>query len=151
MPRWCSGCARTARPSPGRAPSPRKYWPPRSTRCCARPRRKRGAQERSLSLGRVVELPGLSAALAEAARASPGWDAASGRPRRGDVNGFVAGLLQQSAVLKGLLPAYSIESVSVEKVLVPTRRAVRERTATDGIPDGRLPYDAQLWVRVKQR
>ena len=110
-----------------------------------------GAPARSLSLGRVVDLPGLSAALAEAARAAPGWDAASGRPRRDDVNGFVAGLLQGSAVLKGLLPAYSIESVSVEKVLVPTSRAVRERTAAAGIPDARLPYDAQLWVRVRQR
>ena len=110
-----------------------------------------GAQERSLSLGRVVDLPGLSAALAEAARVATGWDAASGRPRRGDVNGFVADLLQGSAALKGLLPAYSIESVSVEKVLVPTRRAVRERTAAAGIPDARLPYDAQLWVRLRQR
>jgi hypothetical protein len=105
----------------------------------------------SLSLGRVVELPGLSAALAEAARASPGWDPVSARPRQGDVNAFVASLLLQSAVLRGFLPAYSIESVSVEKVLVPTPRAVRERTATDGVPDGRLPYDAQLWVRVRRR
>jgi hypothetical protein len=67
------------------------------------------------------------------------------------VNGFVAGLLLQSAALRGFLPAYFIESVTVEKVLVPTHRAVRERTGTDGVPDARLPYDAQLWVLVRRR
>ena len=110
-----------------------------------------GPEQRSLSLGRVVELPGLSRALAEAARASPGWDQGSGRPRRGDVNAFVAGLLLESAALREFFPAHTVESVSVEKVLVPTPGEVRKRTATDGIPDGRLPYDAQLWVRVKRR
>lgn len=113
-----------------------------------------GAAERvsrSISLGRVVDLPGLSAALAAAARRSPGWDQSSGRPRVGDLNGFVEALLLESASLRELLPGFLIESVSVEKVLVPTRRAVRERTGSDGIPDGRLPFDAQLWVRVRKR
>jgi hypothetical protein len=105
--------------------------------------------ETSLFLGTVAEVSGLSAELVVASRASPEWDEQRGRPRSGDPNGFVAGLLRRSLVLRDLLPGYEIVGVSVEKVLVPTRRAIRERRPGDGVPDARLPYDAQLWVRLR--
>jgi len=107
------------------------------------------AGEISLFLGTVSDIPGLSAELVAASRASPGWDEQLGRPRSGDPNGFVAGLLLHNLVLRDLVPGYEIVGVSVEKVLVPTRRAIREHHAGDGVPDGRLPYDAQLWVRLR--
>jgi hypothetical protein len=105
----------------------------------------------SLFFGRVVELPLLSPDLVRAARESPEWDARAGRPRSGDLNRFVAGLLLNSAALRDLLPDYTITSVSVEKVLVPTRDAMRARKAGDPVPAGRLPYDAMLWVRLKRK
>jgi len=103
----------------------------------------------SLFLGTVADIPGLSAELVATSRAAAGWDGRLGRPRSGDPNGFVAGLLLRSHALRELLPEYEIVGVSVEKVLVPTHRAIRERRAGDGLPDGRLPYDAQLWVRLR--
>ncbi len=105
----------------------------------------------SLFLGRVVELPLLSGELVRTARESPEWDARAGRPRAGDPNRFVAGLLLNSAVLGDLLPDYTITSVSIEKVLVPTRAAIRARKTGDPVPDERLPYDAMLWVRLKRK
>jgi hypothetical protein len=103
----------------------------------------------SLFLGTVSDIPGLSAELVAASRSSTGWDEHLGRPQAGDPNGFVASLLLRSPVLQDLLPGYEIIGVSVEKVLVPTRRARRGRRASDDVPDGRLPYDAQLWVRLR--
>jgi hypothetical protein len=102
----------------------------------------------TLFVGTVGDVPGLSEELVAASRASAGWDAASGRPRSGDPNGFVAGLLRASPLLRDLFASHTIAGVSVEKMLVPTRRAVRERRPGDGVPDARLPYDAQLWVRL---
>lgn len=105
----------------------------------------------TLFLGRVVELPGLSADLVRAARESQGWDTRSGRPRTGDPNGFVAGILAHTAALRDLVPGYTIAHVSVEKVLVPTRAGIRARTAIEPVPGERLPYDAMLWVRLERR
>ncbi len=105
----------------------------------------------SLFLGTVADVPGLSQELVAASRSSTGWNERLGRPQAGDPNGFVAGLLLRSPVLRDLLPGNEVVGVSVEKVLVPTRRAIRERRAGDGVPDGRLPYDAQLWVRLQAR
>jgi hypothetical protein len=103
----------------------------------------------SLFLGTVADVPGLSADLVAASRSSSGWDRRNGRPRSGDPNGFVASLLLRSPVLRDLLPGFEIVGVSVEKVLVPTRGAIRTRRPGDAVPDERLPYDAQLWVRLR--
>lgn len=105
----------------------------------------------SLFLGRVVELPQLSRELAQAARGSQGWDMRAGRPRAGDPNRFVALLLARSRTLRDLFPSYTITSVSVEKVLVPTRSMIRARATGDQVPDERLPYDAMLWVRLERK
>jgi len=105
----------------------------------------------SLFLGRVVELPGLSRELVQTARGSQEWDARAGRPRTGDPNRFVAGILAKSATLRDLVPGYSITRVSVEKVLVPTRAEIRARTGGGPVPEERLPYDAQLWVRLERK
>lgn len=103
----------------------------------------------ALHLGTVADVTGLSAELVAASRSSAGWDARLGQPHSGNPNGFVADLLLHSRVLRDLLPGYEIVGVNVEKVLVPTPRAIREPRAGDGVPDARLPYDAQLWVRLR--
>lgn len=74
----------------------------------------------------------------------------AGRPRDGDPSRFVTGLLARGAALRDLVPGYTITSVSVEKVLVPTRAMIRARKAVDTFPDERLPYDALLWVRLER-
>ena len=70
----------------------------------------------SLFVGTVGDIPGLSAELVATARSSGGWDEPRGRPRAGDPNGFVAGLLLKRLVLRDLLPGYEIVGVSVGKV-----------------------------------
>lgn len=105
----------------------------------------------TLFLGRVVELPRLSAELVRTARQSREWDTRTGRPRAGDPNGFVAGILAQTPALRDLFPAYAIASVSVEKVLVPSSAEIRARKERDPAPGERIPYDAMIWVRLKSR
>jgi hypothetical protein len=108
----------------------------------------------SMSLGRLVDHPWLSALLARAAASDPGWNTRSGRPVRDGLNHYVAGLLARPAVIDQLQPAlaaggYRITGASVEKVLVASARAI------PGLGDdrltGRLPFDAMLWFHLQAR
>jgi hypothetical protein len=95
-----------------------------------------------LCLGRIEALPWLSERLAAASLRAPGWDARRGRPRAGSPERFVAELLREqrlAAELIEVLAAFGAEAEigSVEKVLV------REE------PDGRVPYDAIVWLRLE--
>jgi hypothetical protein len=105
----------------------------------------------SLFLGTIAEIPGLSEELVRAAKASPQWDVRQGKARSGSPNGFVAQVLAGQTTLPGLFPRFTLAGVSVEKVLVPTGRMIRERRAGDGVPDARVPFDAMLWVRLRPR
>ena len=110
------------------------------------------AQPASLFLGRLVDFPWLSAYLARAAAADPGWNARLGKPVRDEINHYVGTLLSRAAIVETIEPAlvaggYRIAGASVEKVLVgPAQRipALGEKG-----PSGRLPFDAQLWFRLE--
>lgn len=108
----------------------------------------------SLFLGRLVDYPWLSAQVARAAAVDPAWNARRGRPARGDVNAYVAGVLARPAATAALRPAledagYRIAGVSVEKVLVLPAREIQ---ALGGEAlSGLLPFDAMTWLGLAPR
>jgi hypothetical protein len=112
----------------------------------------------TLFLGRIVEYPWLAERLARAALADPGWDAARGRPRAGGDNRWVADTLAQRRLLGELADRFAAEGLAlrvagVEKVLVGDVAGFAELRglAADGVdPAARLPFDAQLWLRVER-
>jgi len=97
---------------------------------------------RSVSLGRIEALPWLSQNLAETAARDHTWDVDSGAPRGGSPEAYVGALLARDGLARPLYPPLAkwglrVTGTTVEKVLV-------------GDVDGRrLPFDAQLWLRVE--
>jgi hypothetical protein len=98
----------------------------------------------------------LSLRLALAASQSPGWDVKRGKPKSGDMNGFVRDIANKKMIfpeLKELFGRFqrSIALSSVEKVLVteaakmPFYELLRQRgvKAAD-----RLPFDCVAWFAV---
>ncbi len=105
----------------------------------------------SLALGRLVDYPWMAQALAESAARDRAWDAARGRPRAGDVNRYVAGIMNPIAgSLREPLErhGYRITGVSVEKVLVGGAESVPGWQGPR--PGGKLPFDAQVWLRLER-
>lgn len=105
----------------------------------------------SVSLGRLVKYPWLMKGLVADAAASAEWDAVRGRARDGKDNLVVARLLMTSAGLSAVRETaarkgYRIAGVSVEKVLAGTRRDFP--SYIDAAMKGRLPFDAQVWIRL---
>ena len=97
--------------------------------------------------------------LALAAFGSAGWDRVRGRPRDGDINGFVRQLANEAMIypeLKALFAAFGrdITLGSAEKVLV---------MRADGLPfygrlqphgvrgTDKLPFDCLTWFAVVER
>lgn len=111
----------------------------------------------SILLGRIAEYPWLAERLARAALADPGWDAGPGRPRAAGVNAYVADLVERRRLVSELADRFAAEGLAlrvagVEKVRVGAAGRVAElrALADDGVdPDARLPFDAQLWLRVE--
>jgi hypothetical protein len=115
--------------------------------------RANAAQARAISVGfgRIVRYPWLSALLAREASSAPGWNATRGRPQQGHANAFVARLLKRSLEFRSLFGAWTLRSVSVEKVLV---KSAAELDLPAGAPfsaTARFPFDAQLWVQLERR
>ncbi|HSJ98068.1 MAG TPA: hypothetical protein VLC53_13390, partial [Myxococcota bacterium] len=113
----------------------------------------------SLAMGRIVEYPWLAERLARAALADPGWDAGRGRPRgSAGENRYVADTLAERALLSELADRFAAEGLAlrvagVEKVLVGDAATVPELRSllADGVdPGARLPFDAQLWLRIER-
>jgi hypothetical protein len=108
----------------------------------------------SLSLGRLVDYPWLSANVARAAAGDRAWSSRAGRPVREGINGYVARMLSRHAATDSLRSAlgdagYRIAGVSVEKVLV---MPAREIAALGGERlEGRLPFDAITWLLLEPR
>ncbi|MHB8881155.1 MAG: hypothetical protein ACYC69_06550 [Thermodesulfovibrionales bacterium] len=107
----------------------------------------------SLSLGRLIDYPWMSHYLAAASSQDPGWDSKRGRPRGRDINKYVSQMLFQKELIAEMGAAlekggYRIAGVTVEKVLVGDFRAI---PFYQGKPlSGRVPYDAQVWLRLKK-
>jgi len=107
----------------------------------------------SLSLGRLIDYPWMCQYLANAARHDRAWDLKKGRPGSMEINKYVADLLFQKELIGPLEPVlakggYRVVGVSVEKVLVGGAKEIPlyqgERFA------GRVPFDAQVWLRLEK-
>ena len=104
----------------------------------------------TVALGRLVGYPALACGLAAQAAADPGWDRRHGRARDGrSDNTWTAQALAASQPLAGLLPAgWTLQAVSVEKVL---KGRPAQQLADCPVEGGGLPFDAQLWLRLRRR
>lgn len=99
--------------------------------------------------------PVLAARLAMAAKRSPRWNTARGRPAAGDPNTFVRKLANDARIFAELREVFTrsgldIEVAAVEKVLIA--RAA-ELPFLQPLPDGvrpadRLPYDCMVWLSI---
>ncbi len=111
----------------------------------------------SLELGRIVQYPWLSKALAEAALRSPVWEPKKGRGRRGDDNPAVASMVDTRRLLLPLAPTFARFGIraragSVEKVLVGEVGKTQDLAPLEKTPTAmgkKLPYDAILWLRLE--
>ena len=113
---------------------------------------------RSIYLGRVMNYPEWSKALAKAAAQSPDWDARRGHPRkRSENDNFrITKLLNGSAYPQDLKPVFARYGLiaciaSVEKVLVFEAREIFPPAVEIGPPirpNARLPADAQVWLNL---
>lgn len=116
---------------------------------------------RTLFWGGLVPEAGPSALemplrLALAAFRSPGWDTRKGRPRKGDINGFVKDLANREVLypeLKELFGRFQkdITLASVEKVRVMKSKDLPfyDRLKAEGVrPSARLPFDCMAWFSV---
>ena len=105
----------------------------------------------SLSLGRLIDYPWMAQYLATTAHHDSGWDSKRGKPRTMDINKYVSELLfrkELMAEIKAVLEkgGYRVLGVTVEKVLVG---GFREIPFYQGETlSGRVPYDAQVWLRL---
>jgi hypothetical protein len=97
----------------------------------------------------------LAARLAAAAKQSPRWDSARGRPAAGDPNTFVRKLANDARIYAELRELFrrfglDIEVAAVEKVLVGRAAQLPFlQPLPKGIePRDRLPYDCMTWFSI---
>ena len=107
----------------------------------------------SLALGRLIDYPWLVRFLAQHAARDPQWDAIAGKPRRIHVNRYVADVLFSPGIVSEIEKplhgqGYRVAGVSVEKVLVGGFENVPQWEGPGG--KGKIPFDAQVWLRLKQ-
>lgn len=117
---------------------------------------------RTLSWGRLypdgARDATLSLRLALTAKRSADWDPTRGKPRGGDINGWVRNLANEGAIYEELRPIFrqfglEIRLATVEKVLVQKAKLLPffDRLRAAGVrPDDRLPFDCQAWFSVRQ-
>ena len=109
----------------------------------------------SLSLGRLIDHPELALAAALAARDKQSWRSMGS----GALNKDFADLLEAKAILQPFEAALrrhglAGDGVSVEKVLVgrPAETPLASPLRAKGVgAEERLPYDAQVWLRLRPR
>ena len=102
--------------------------------------------------------PTMAMRLALAARRSPQWDAVLGRPRTGDINGFVRKLANEAPIYGELRDMFraaglEIQVASVEKVLVLRARQLPffDRLGSAPIkPADKVPYDCMTWFSISK-
>jgi len=107
----------------------------------------------SLFIGRLIDYPWLSQYLATTAYHDRGWDSKKGKPAAMDINKYVSQVLFRRDLIAQIEPPFSkggyrVTGVTVEKVLVG---GFREVPLYQGkIFSGKVPYDAQVWFRLKK-
>lgn len=114
---------------------------------------------RSVQLGRLINYPEWSNALAKAAAQSPAWDTRRGRPKKPNehANHRVTQLLNGPAypqALKTVFSRYGLTAciATVEKVLIFKASDIfpsGTENANSITPDARLPFDAQIWLSLQ--
>jgi hypothetical protein len=107
----------------------------------------------SLFIGRLIDYPWLCQYLATTAFSDRGWDSKKGKPTALGINKYVAQLLFRREVVTPIDTAlgkggYKVAGVTVEKVLVGGFHEVPFYQGT--MHPGRVPYDAQVWFRLKK-
>ncbi len=120
-----------------------------------------GWEFRTLSWGRVYgdgqKDATIAVRLATAARRSTGWNAVAGKPKGGDINGWVRKLGRDSDIAAELRQVFAsaglkLEIASVEKVLVDRagRLPFYGILSRQGVrPADKVPFDCQLWFSVR--
>ena len=98
----------------------------------------------------------LALRLALAAHKSPGWDTKTGKPKNGDINGFVTAIANSAMIYPELRETFerfrrSIQFSCAEKVLV--QRADKlpfyEQLKQQGVKaTDKLPFDCMTWFSV---
>lgn len=104
----------------------------------------------SLFLGRLVDYPWISLALATFAATDSRWDRRKGQPIIGHSNGYVRAVLARRGMLAPIdqvlaANGYRVRAVEVEKVLVARCRELGSRDTGLHCP-GRVPFDALVWL-----
>jgi len=107
----------------------------------------------SLFIGRLIDYPWLSQYLATTAYRDQGWDSKKGKPAAMDINKYVSQLLFRKGVMAEIETVFEkggfrVVGVSVEKVLVGGFREVPFYQGE--MYPGRVPYDAQVWFRLRK-
>jgi hypothetical protein len=107
----------------------------------------------SLFIGRLIDYPWLSQDLATTVYRDRGWDSKRGKPAAMDINKYVSHLLFRKELMAEIETVfekggYRVVGVAVEKVLVGGFREVPFYQGE--MPPGRVPYDAQVWFRLKK-
>jgi hypothetical protein len=107
----------------------------------------------SLSMGRLIDYPWLSQYLATTAYGDRRWVSKKGKPVGMDINKYVAQLLFRKELMKPIETVfekggYRVVGVTVEKVLVGGFHEVPFYQG-EMVP-GRVPYDAQVWLRLEK-
>jgi hypothetical protein len=107
----------------------------------------------SLFIGRLIDYPWLSQYLATTATRDRGWDSKKGKPAAMDINTYLSQLLFRKEWMAEIETVfekggYRVVGVAVEKVLVGGFREVPFYQGE--MYSGRVPYDAQVWFRLKR-
>jgi hypothetical protein len=112
----------------------------------------------SIYLGRLMDYPEWSLALAKSAAQSPAWNSKRGRPSKigENDNQRIRLLLNGPAYPQALKPIFAQYGLtaciaSVEKVLVFKAKDIFQNMAElprTISPQARLPVDAQIWLRL---
>lgn len=98
----------------------------------------------------------LSFRLALAAHKSPGWDIKKGKPKKGDINGFVRDLANKELIYPELRELFerfhkSLQFSCAEKVLVQKAEKLSffDQLKRHGVKaEDKLPFDCMTWFSV---
>jgi len=107
----------------------------------------------SLSLGRVVHLPWISSFIADTALQTPGWATRIAHAKTRQREKLALPILQHPALLQRLAAPfmttdYEVLGISYEKLLFGNANTHSSNPAASTI---KVPYDAQLWLRLGKR
>ncbi len=107
----------------------------------------------SISMGRIIEYPWISKALADSAADDPRWSTETGKLKDITVHEFTAELLNRTQIVNTInehlkLIGHKISGIRVEKVLISTGKPMNFPSWID--QKTRVPFDAMLWFKLEK-